>query len=182
MSVITYKSHSVNLTTLPPASVLALASRGLTRLLGSEVSSKVIAHFADTPDADDAAKEAFAESVRLEFLSHLATGTLGEGRGGPRKDPVEAEMTSIATREVRETLKTHGLKFIRPAKGEEKFEPYVAFGNGDKRTLDQMVSKRLADHADRLRKAAEKAINEAKRQVAKPTSEAAVASADDLGL
>lgn len=182
MSTITYKSHTLDLTTLPAVSVLALASRGLVRLMGSEVSSKVISHFKDATDADDAAKEAFAESVRADLVAQLSAGTLGEGRGGPRKDPVEAEIERLAKLEVKETLKTHGLKFAKPADGSD---PVVTFGNGATKTLAAMVETRISVHGDRLRKAAEKAIADAARMAKKAASELPEGKpvvAEDLGL
>ncbi len=181
MSVITYKNHSIDLAALPAGSVVALASRGLVRLMGSEVSSKVISHFKDSPDADDAAKEAFAESVRVEIVSALVAGTLGEGRSGPRKDPVEAEIERLAKLEVKETLKTHGLKFAKVEGG----DPVVTFGNGATKTLAAMVETRIGVHGERLRKAAEKAIADAAR-MAKKAAEALPAGepvdAEALGL
>lgn len=170
MSIIKYKSHEVDLTKLPEVSVIALATRGLVRLLGSEVASKVSVEFKDTPDADEAAQTTFAEAYRAELLQQLVSGTLGSGRGGPRKDPVEVEMTAIATREIRETLKKYGLKFVRPQKGAEAFEPYVEAGNGERRTMADMLAKRLTDHSDRLRKEAEKVIAAAARQAEKSAS------------
>jgi hypothetical protein len=185
-TVVSYKNHSVDLATLPAVSVLALASRGLTRLLGSEVSSKTINEFKGVVDADEAAKEAFAEATRVAFVEALVAGTLGAASPrGPRKDPVESEMELLATREVKETLKKHGLSFTKPEKGaEEKFVPYVAFGNGSRRTMAEMVSKRISEHSDRLRKAAEKAIADAKRladKAAEGLGEAEV-TAEALGL
>lgn len=180
-TTITYKSHTLDLATLPSVSVLALASRGLVRLMGSEVSSKVISHFKDIFDADDAAREAFAESVRKDLVAQLVAGTLGEGRTGPRKDPVEAEIERLAKIEVKETLKTHGLKFAKV----EGSDPVVTFGNGATKTLAAMVETRIAGHGDRLRKTAEKAIADAAR-MAKKAAEAipadAVVDPEALGL
>lgn len=181
MSTITYKSHTLDLTTLPAVSVLALASRGLVRLMGSEVSSKVISHFKDTPDADDAAKEAFAESCRADLVKQLQDGVLGEGRGGPRKDPIEAEIERLAKLEVKETLKTHGLKFAKQESG----DPVVTFGNGATKTLAAMVATRIERHGVELRKRAEKAIADAARMAKKAAAElpeGAPIDADALGL
>ena len=187
MSKVSYGDITIDLTTLPEASVLALVSRGLTRYLGSEVSSKAITHFKDVPEASDADKTAYADAVRAEFLQHLLAGTVGQGRAtGPRKDPVETEAKAIAAREVRETLKTHKLGFTKPAKdAAEKFTPYVLFGNGSKKTMAEMVATRLAGHGERIRKTAAKNIADAKR-IAEKAAEAVtgegVKTAEDLGL
>lgn len=186
-TTIIYKSHTLDLATLPSVSVLALASRGLVRLMGSEVSSKVISHFKDTPDADDAAREAFAESCRTDLVAQLVAGTLGEGRSGPRKDPVEAEIERLAKIEVKETLKTHGLKFAKPAPDANGVvgDAVVTFGNGATKTLAAMVETRIAGHGDRLRKTAEKSLADAAR-MAKKAAEAipanAVVDPEALGL
>lgn len=192
---------------LPASSAAALMARGFAHLLGNEQASKVVTRIRNaivdsanagkletehrkvdsvTRDEVQAFRAANAEIINAwnaeavgAALKELDEGTLGvRAAGGPRVDPVTQAMNSAARAEVITTLKANGIKV---PKGDE----VVTFGNGETRTMPQMIAKRLEVHGERLRKEAEKAVADAARKRAKIEAEAkgkGTASAAELGL
>lgn len=197
--MLTYGDISRDPSKLPETSLQALLARGFTHFLGNEQASKVVSRIraaiveGTERKADSVTKEevqAFraAQPERVngwlgeivnDALKSLDEGTVGiRAAGGPKVDPVTAAMNSLARTEVVTILKANGLK---TPKGEET----ITFGNGETRTMAQMVEKRLADHGERIRKEAERQIADAARRKAKVEAEVkgkGKASAAELGL
>ena len=157
MPVITYSDLTIDTATLPEASLVALLSRGLTHLLGNEISSKVHSWACgeDQANSDDRAtvkawKEANAEAVSAkvkEFqsatLAALAEGTIGTRTGGTSIDPIERRAEVIARKEVVAILSNAGTKV---PKGEQK----VKMGEAEF-TMADLIERRMAKYGDRLR-------------------------------
>lgn len=161
-----YTSHSVVVSKLPAVSAHRLMSYGFAHYLGNQAASKVVA-WADkeenkgATDEQKAAKKAEFQSI---MIAALIDGTIGQHTSrGPSVDPEEAEMESIAKKEVLATLKANNIKV--PKKGE-----HVEFASGEKLTMDELVERRLAKHGERLSaeaKASLKAKAKAKEATAK---------------
>ena len=199
-----YAGHKIEFAALPVASQIAMARRGLVHFLGNEQAAKVSARanreqeaaakaFKEAYGRDATADEALAfvasdetkQGWKLDFIAEaikaLAEGSVGMGARGPAVDPIEAEMERIAKRQVTDILKANGIKV--PRKDEA-----VQFADGSRKTMDEMVEGRLVKNADAIRKEAEKAVKDRKRQqdaakaAAAKAAEAGAKSADDLGL
>lgn len=199
-----YAGHEIDFATLPVASQIAMARRGLVHFLGNEQAAKVSAKanreadlaakaFKEANGREATADEALAfvasdetkQEWKLGFIAEgvkaLAEGSVGMGARGPAVDPVEAEMERIAKRQVTDILKANGIKV--PRKDEA-----VTFNDGSTKTMEDMVEGRLAKNSDAIRKEAEKAVKDRKRQqdaakaAAAKAAEAGAKSAEDLGL
>lgn len=163
---VTYTSHSVSLSKLPPVSVHRLASYGLAHLLGNQAASKVVAWSEkdENKGATDEQKAAAKAQFQSVMLAALADGTIGQHASrGPAVDPEDAEMERLAKVEVNATLKANNIK--APKKDE-----VVEFASGEKLTMDDLVDRRIAKHGERLRseaKASLKAKAKAKEATAK---------------
>lgn len=164
-------SHGIDFAVLPESSRQALLSRGLTHYLGSEVAAKVTAWKGKNEGASDDAIAAYKTEVYAEAKQALLDGTMGFNARGPRLDPVEAEMTRLATAEVKAIL--------RGAKMTVGKDKNVRFADGTIKSLADMVATRIERESDRLRKEAERNV----KAVAKKASEVAGgATAEALGL
>lgn len=213
MSIITYGKFSVDLNGLHSASLAALASRGLAHFLGNEQASKVVTKIeavlaGETPeskkvfaDLDKAARRSainawreanetqvaiWEDEVRQAAFLKIGSGEMGVSTRGPSVDPVESAMNAIAKREVTDTLKGAGLKFPKGASKDKAAETVVLGENAF--TGEQLVARRLATHGDRIRKEAQKHVDELSRKAKKAQEAAKVAkaagakTAEDLGL
>lgn len=193
--MIEYKDYSVDLLTLPAASIVALANRGLQRVLGSEVSAKVSGWKktkeeagAEVTESDVAAFQAEAYGKALDALRAGTIGTRAP-RGEP-VDPIEAEMHRVAKERVVTTLKGAGISipkgdavvtFDKPSASDPNAK--VSF------TMDELIDRQLASREAEIRKEAEKRIKaktkakaEAKAKADAAKAESDSVSADDLGL
>lgn len=179
--VIEYGSLSFDFATLPPKSVRAMLSRGVTHFLGSEQASKVGPNsaWAAKFEKDNGRKPTDAErdaqkAANLANASQaLIDGTIGSARG-PKADPVEAAIEAMAEREVWDTLAGAKLcKANRKPKDEDVFE----FENGEKFTFAELIERREAKHGERLRAAATKKV-EAERKAREANAKKAAAAAD----
>lgn len=171
---ITYGKFTVDPTTLPPKSLEALLSRGLTHYLGNEQNSKVSTKAkkdaeAGNPWADDEKAKALADAQEEAFVA-LVAGTVGTRVGGPRLDPYEKALRDIAGEEVAEMLRKAGHKV---PKGKE-----IVTVKGQALTFADLVARRVGDerHSDRLAKAAKARVAEIERR-AKGVAEESI---DDL--
>ncbi len=149
MDKLVYGDYSVDFDSLPAVSQAALALRGLTHLLGNEVSSKVLNWSGQEGQAnsDDKAtikawKEANADAVKakgVEFandmLQSLADGTLGNRVGGPRLTPIETLKRQIAKGQIETILRAAKIKV--PTKDDTVKTPDGEF------TMAQLVDRRL---------------------------------------
>ena len=194
--MLTFGNLTRDPTKIPEASLKALLARGFAHYLGNEQASKIVGKIRQalvegtqrkvaevSKEEVRAFREAHGDQIgkwedeaREEALKALDAGTMGvrvATGGGPRLDPVAAGMAAIAKAEVRTILKANNLK-------EPKGEETLAFGNGQTRTMAQMIEKRLADHGERIKKESEQAIAAQARKMAKVKAEAG--SAEGLGL
>lgn len=205
MTTLEYGTITRDATKLPQKSLEALLARGFAHFLGNEQASKVVGRIRtavatslSTPEKEinqaDISKDqvrayreanaeqvtAWVNEVQATALKALDEGTVGVRAAGSgiRLDPRASEMRSIARTEVVTTLKANGLKV---PKGEET----LSFSGGETRTMDQMITKRLELHAERIGKEADKAIAEKARKAKKVSEEAKQAggtSAEAMGL
>lgn len=166
MPTITYSDITIDTSTLPEASLVALLSRGLTHLLGNEISSKVHSWACGEAQAnsDDRAtvkawKEANAEAVSAkvkEFQSAtieaLAAGTIGtRAASGTSIDPIERRAEVLARKEVVAVLTTNSIKV---PKGEQK----VKMGDAEF-TMAELVDRRMTKYGERLRAEAKRELD-----------------------
>jgi hypothetical protein len=166
---------------LHPVGLEALVRRGISHLLGNEQSAKVgpesswAKQFLKENGRLPTADEANAQKVAFQkaAIASLYDGSIGTRAGGPRVDPLTAEMTAIAKREIMETLNGLGIKKFPVG------EAVVTLGN-IAYTGDTLIERRFAKHGDRIRKEAEK-ILDAKAKKAKAAA-AAVAMAAEKGI
>lgn len=171
---ITYGKFTIDPTTLPPKSLEALISRGLTHYLGNEQNSKVSTKAKKDAEAgnawaDDEKAKALADAQEEAFAA-LVAGTIGTRVGGPRLDPYEKALRDIAGEEVAELLRKNGSKV---PKGKETLTY-----KGAEYTFAELVARRIGDerHTERLAKAAKARVTEIERR-AKGVAEESI---DDL--
>ena len=184
MSIVTYGTHEIDTDKLPVESIAALVRRGISHYLGNEQAAKVTAWVeaqvktANGVAPSDEAKATAKAGFVAKAIEVMLSGEMGTRVSGPRVEPIEAARNSIAKAEVLAILRSAGIK---PPKGEEA----VKFGDGTTKTLAAMIATRLANHADRIEKEANKKLADAARaaKAAKAVADAAeTKTADALGL
>lgn len=143
-SVVKWGDLSLDLSTVPQATVIALAQRGFTHVLGNEVASSVSGMKKETNE-DGSAKyseselEAFANTKRQEKIAAMVAGTLGvRVGGGVRPTGIDKLIRDIVIAELRAIAVAKKAKL--PTKSEE---------------LNPLIEARLAKHGDRIRAKAE---------------------------
>ena len=174
MSHISYGDFQIELTSLPLTSQINLAQRGLAHVLGNEVSSKTVSFIrskvvagTDRKASDVTTEEvkayraaneaevlAFEATSREALLIEIKEGTLGQGRGvsaKPSLSKAETVARAIALEELKEILTKSGLKLPT---GEKK----LTFADGQTFTREELISRRLEKHGDRIAKEAAKRI------------------------
>lgn len=186
MDKLTYGDKiEVDFSALPEVSQFALASRGLTHILGNEVASKVHAWAGAEGQAnsDDKAvvkawKDANPEKlaaktseVQADILDALNKGELGSRVSGPRLAPLDTIKRQIARKEVEDILR--GNKLAVP-KGEAK----VKMGDAEF-TMAQLIDRRIEKFSDRITAAATKELA-ARAKAMKAAAENAQAALADL--
>lgn len=198
----THGSITLNTDGLPAVSIAALLKRGLSHYFGNEQAARVSADIAnavedarkaaDPNDKADATRDeikawrvanpeavkAWADGYAADALKALQDGTIGTSNRGPRADPLEAAINSLAKADVVAMLKARNIKV---PKGEE----VVTFAKGVTRTLAQMIANKRLAGLETYTKAAQKKLAEDARRLAKAQEAAAgesEANADDLGL
>jgi len=175
-SIVKYGSGAsaitIDLTTIPTVSLVALAQKGLNHYLGNEAASRVatamntacnITSETDKGEAKalrDAWKLANAETYAkliadtdAAFVAAIHAGEIGASSGG-RGTALETVMKRIATDEINGILSTHRL--AKPKKAADK----ITFGDGTAFTFGELVERRLSEghpysHGPRIRKVAE---------------------------
>jgi hypothetical protein len=187
-----YGTLTIDTAGFHPTALDAMVRRGVAHFLGNEIASKVVgweesenkaraeAGKAPVTDEEKASKK---QELQAAGLQALADGTVGQSNRGPRVDPITSATQAIAKREVLDILKANGLKV---PKGDEAIE----FANGQKKTLAEMVSTRVAhpEHGARIAKEAARKVADDEKKAAKAKADAAKrdkaqpASADALGL
>lgn len=182
-----YGDLTVDAAKLAPAGVDALIRRGISHLLGNEVSAKVnkdgswFKGFVEAEKREPTAEEIASKQVefRKAAIESLYDGTIGTRSGGPRVDPVQAEMNVIAKREIADILRAKGIKKFPTG------ENTVTLGEAAY-TGAVLIERRLAKFGDRIRKEASKIVGErARKAEAAKNAVAAVAGVNDaeaLGL
>lgn len=184
---LTYGDLTVDGSKISEAGLKALLQRGLSHLLGNEMSSKVnekaswFKTFVEAQKRNPSDDEVAAAKVEFQkaAIASLYDGSIGTRAGGPRVDPVVAEMNAIAKREITDILKAQGIKKFPTG------ESTVTLGS-DALSGEQLIGRRLSKYGDRIRKEAEKIVGErvrkAKAAAAAVAQVQAVGNAEDLGL
>lgn len=99
--------HEVSPADVPAVSLMALAQRGFTHVLGNEVASALTA-WKKTDDgkaADQAAVDAWVKAKREAKLEQIMSGTLGvRAAGQPRATGLDAVMRTIAVERLKVKL------------------------------------------------------------------------------
>lgn len=184
-----YGDLSIDSSKLSPVGLEALVRRGISHLLGNEQSSKVgpesawAKAFAESNKRPPSKDEIDAQKVELQkvAIQALYDGTIGIRAAGPRTNPLDSEMSSIAKREVLDVLRTQGIKKFPTG------DDVVTLG-GQSFTGDILIERRLAKHGERIKREAEKLIaDKAKKQksaqhAAQMAMEKGTVDADALGL
>jgi hypothetical protein len=185
----TYGTLTVESDKLHATGLEALVKRGLSHLLGNEQSAKVgpesawFKNFVKEQSRNPSADEISAQKVENQksAIESLYDGSIGTRASGPRVDPITAEMQTIARREISDVLRTQGIKKFPTG------DATVTLA-GDTFTGEQLIARRLAKHGDRVRKEAEKAIDQRAKKAKAAAHAAAMAqeqgtvNADTLGL
>lgn len=167
--ILTYGDFTADFNTLPETSLVAMLRRGFGHFMGSEVSSKVTAAFAeDNETQPSVSKDEYKAQVQAEMFAKLQAGTVGVSTRGPAVDPITTIVRRLAKAEIIPILKANGLAWPK------KSEDVVSFPNGDKFTGAQLVDRRLAhpEHGTRLLKDAKKVSDEAARKAKKAEEQA----------
>lgn len=195
-----YGKYTVDFDALPTTSKKAMASRGITHFLGNEQNAKLTnwkqKQFTEMwlkEKSEAASDEVIASAKAQDKNFGLTDETIASqfkifcdeayekllaGEVGIRSvnaivvDPVEKIVNRLAKADVLTILAANGLK---APKGDEA----ITFANGTKRTMAEMLSKRIELKGDEFTKLANREIAAKHKALA-----AAKASsvADDLGL
>lgn len=139
---------SFDLSTAPEATVLALAQRGFTHVMGNEVASALASMKKETNEDgtvkySDAEIASAASAKREAKLAEMAAGTLGVRVGGARPTGIDKMVRDIAISELRAIAVAK--KASLPKKAEE---------------LNPLIEKHLAKHGDRIRAKAQAQADE----------------------
>ena len=182
MSHISYGDFKIELAVLPLASQVNLAQRGLAHVLGNEVSSKTVSFIrgkvveGSERKASDVTTEevkayrsenetvvlAFEAEARAALVKEIEEGTLGQGRSTsakPALSKVDTMARAIALEELKEILTKNGLKLPTG-------EKTLSFSNGDTFTREELISRRLEKHGERIGKEAKKRVDATAKAVA----------------
>lgn len=124
-----WKEYSIHLSDLPQASILSLAQRGFTHILGNEVAAYESGLKSETVvnDGETAAKYSpsevavMAHDRRMAKLAEMASGTLGQGRSsGPRLPRLDRVMRDVAKETVAEAFRKTGKAASMPKAADSK--------------------------------------------------------------
>lgn len=196
---IEYGKYIVDFDALPATSKKAMASRGITHFLGNEQNAKLTnwklkkfveaytSEKGEVPNDDVIASakkqdknfgipdEVLASQFKTfcdEAYEKLLSGEVGvRSVSAVIIDPVEKIVNRLAKADVMTILVANGLK---APKGDEA----ITFANGTKRTMAEMIAKRIELKGEEFTKAANKEI----AAKTKALAAAKVESIDDLGL
>lgn len=175
---ISYSSFTVPRSAVPPASIEAMISRGLTHFMGSECASKVTAWKAKQEVPPTGAEiDAKLVEVQTEAWTKFVEGKVGVRApgAGPKISHHDTVVRKITTDELRVILKNIGVKF---PKGDEQ----VTLGGTDY-SLDDLIDRRLAKEGERINKEAAARIRlEDKRAEALKNLGVETSAAEVLGL
>lgn len=208
MAIIKYGDYSYDTDTLPPATIHALLSSGITHKHGSEVSSAVISRIRREHSPKDAAgkvttpltkeevkawKEANPDTHALwtkeagdEIYADALAGELGVRAPGAPRDPLGAEVDRLAKAMVDERVAALMSKTGQSLpKGWKKREdgPAITFADGNSFTYLALVDRAKAKHAEAFEAKARKTLDAKAKALAKAKeSVGEVGSAEDLGF
>lgn len=158
-NTITYGDHVIDVANLPTKSIAALLRRGVSHFLGNEQASKVAAKFDDAKVgtgegeyATEAALKAAKDSAKTDYVAAaikaLYDGTIGDSSRGPRGSTIDTVIRGLAEKEVRKILADNKLTMPTGDK-------VVKFPSGEELNRNDLITRRIAKHGDRLRKEAE---------------------------
>ncbi len=189
MTQFTYGQLQIDSDKVHAVAIDALIRRGLSHLLGNEQSAKVgpeSAWFKSVVTAtgnNPTAEEVSAQKVEFQkvAIQSLYDGTIGTRVSGPRVDPLETEMNAIAKREVSDVLRTQGIKKFPTG------DATVTLGS-ESFTGNQLIARRITKHGERIKREAEKVMNDKAKKAKAAAHAAAMAAqngavdAESLGL
>lgn len=120
-AVLAWNDIKVAFGTIPQASLIALAQRGFTHIMGNEVASAATA-------AKKAGKEFDPSAKRAEKLEAIFQGTLGtRTASGPRAMGIDKVMREVALETLRSTAAAKKVKLPTKAEGINKLiDNYLA--------------------------------------------------------
>jgi len=174
-------AFKIAISALPPASLLAMVSRGITHYMGSEQSSKVVAARKAAEEKGEAftdeAAEALKNTSQKEAWQALLDGKVGMGNRGPRGTATETVMRRLIVADITAKLKAHKLSV-------PKGDATVTLGSRSF-TLAQLIERAMAREGERFRREAEAEIKAMERKAAAAIAKAAQAGGegpDALGL
>ncbi|MDE1882338.1 MAG: hypothetical protein KGI89_17525 [Euryarchaeota archaeon] len=198
--MLTFGKYEFDESTLPAKSTQALLARGYTHYLGNEQASKLVGKIKSAiagkdGKAGDVTREqvvafrkeneaqvtAWNDELIQAALKALSDGSVGQratgaGLRGQVRSPLEAARQAIARSEVLTILKSRGIKV---PKGDQT----ITFGNGETRTMPQMIARRIELHAERIEAEAKKQVAAQERKHAAVAKEASsAASTEELGI
>jgi hypothetical protein len=166
------KTVTIDLTSIPTVSLVALAQKGLNHYLGNEAAARVSnavdeacgVDYKTEKSAARAAREAWKAAnaevfdklvldTQAAFLAAIQAGEIGASSGG-RGTALETIMKRIASDEINNIFSTQ--RIAKPKKVAEK----IPFGDGSEFTFGELVERRLSEghpysHGPRIRKLAE---------------------------
>lgn len=181
---VTYGTFTFDLGTLPESTLVAMVRKGISHYLGNEQASKVSTWTkaraeSDLGAANDVEVATFKADTQAAAVKAMHDGTVGASVRGPRGSSLDTEIKKIATREIMDLLKQHGIS------APKKAADAVQFPNGDAFTMAQLVERRLAKFGARIEDEAKAAMAMAARRAEREAAEAAAsgsAGVDSLGL
>lgn len=123
-------SISVDFAGLPAASQLALAQRGLTHIMGNEVSSKITTAKAKAKDEGKELSDSDISDLQAKYqeeaLVKIENGTLGVRTGGPKLRGLDKIMRDVALEYITAWAAKNGKKLPSGKGAAEKLAVIVA--------------------------------------------------------
>ena len=146
MTTVKYGEFTLDLSTLPETSLLALVSSGFAHKMGNEVASRVAAAVVKSTSAgevvDDEVKAKIKSQFQTEMFEKILAGTVGVSTrtpGAPKEDTLKRQ---IILKSLTTQLKAHGLPL--PTK-----DNTISIG-GNEFTREALVAAHYAKHKERL--------------------------------
>lgn len=156
---LSYGDHKIAIANLPQASLVALAQRGFTHILGNEVASKVTAQKKSFAEAnggaamseDDVAK--MLADYRAEAFAKIAEGRLGvRAAGSPRGTALETIMRAVAVARLKTNFRKLNLKF--PVKSTD-----TVVVNGETLSRNDLIERHLKRFDEVIRAEAQRQLD-----------------------
>lgn len=164
----------VDVSTVWGQNVLKMARAKYSQILGQDCAQAV-------PKVDGEDVESKRHEWRVNRIKALQAAPLGTRSGGPRKDPLAAEMQDQALRLLKaavQGMKTaDGKKVTLPTRMDGTF----TFDDGTVLTLREIIARKIVKEHDEIRRAAQEAIRVRERG-ARRVVPATVNTVEALGI